>query len=378
MILTSLSLEQLRCIQSIDLTAPARFNLFVGQNGSGKTSILEAIHILGLGRSFRHSQLSSVIQHGKDFLRVTACLKDEESGIEHRLGLQKDQEGKLNIHIDHEVVHSAAKLASYLPLQLIHPDSDELITGGSTLRRQFIDWGVFHVEHSFYESWKTFHRLLKQRNAALKARAPRSEIEDWDALYVPAAYQVSKHREEYITRLRPYFHEILSTVARLPAIAIIFEKGWEGESLFEVLSSQYPRECHVGHTVSGSHRDELLVQVEGHDASSILSRGEQKLVMTSLKLAQAALLKAETQKSCVFLLDDFAAELDAQHRYEVIRNLEKLESQVFLTSIQLEEVRNAFEALSFDVFHVEHGEIKKVERLNLSKNREPEVRTALI
>jgi DNA replication and repair protein RecF len=352
--LHSLSLQQVRCISTLDILTSSRFNLFVGQNGCGKTSILEAIHILGLGRSFRHTQLPTVIQHGKDFLRVVGALTNEKDEKSHFLGIQKNKEGKPIIHIDQAAVSSVAKLAAYLPLQLIHPDSDELITGGSALRRQYMDWGVFHVEHAFYEAWKTFHRLLKQRNAALKAHASRDEILAWDELYIPTAIAVSHYRETYIAQLKPYFQSMLSPLTRLPPVEIIFEKGWPEGVLFDLLAAHYPRDSHSGHTSLGPHRDELKILVEGHQASSMLSRGEQKLVMTALKLAQAAFLKNEAKKTCLFLLDDFAAELDAEHRYQVIQSLSTLESQVFLTSIHLEEVQEAFGGLEMEVFHVEH------------------------
>jgi DNA replication and repair protein RecF len=239
-------------------------------------------------------------------------------------------------------------------LQLIHPDSDELITGSSALRRQYMDWGVFHVEHSFYEAWKTFHRLLKQRNAALKAHASRDEIAAWDAHYVPAAMLVSQARASYLSRLKSYFQQMLSHLTRLPPVDIVFEQGWSEEgSLIDFLASHYPRDSYSGHTSLGSHRDDLKILVEGHEAASMLSRGEQKLVMTVLKLAQALLLKKEANKTCLFLLDDFAAELDAEHRYQVIQSLAGLEAQVFLTSIHLEEVQEAFSGLEVEVFHVE-------------------------
>lgn len=349
-------INAVRNLQANSLVLSPGFNVFFGQNGSGKTSVLEALYLLAHNRSFRHHTISPVISHQADALSVFARVNYQE-GV-HAVGVEKTREGKTTFRLDGESVSSAATIAEIVPLQLIHPDSDELLTGTPRLRRQFMDWGVFHVEHSFLEVWQRWQRALKQRNAALKCGGGRDQVCAWDGELAETSERISLFRQRYLETLSEEFSSIISDFLPGFSLQLTYQRGWPKESVLgELLERHYFRDIQLKHTYYGPHRDELMIQCGENRASEMLSRGEQKLVVIALRLAQGQLLKRVKEVSCCYLLDDFAAELDAGHRRSVIERLMNFQSQVLLTTIDYDEVSASVDFANPVLFHVEHGRI---------------------
>jgi DNA replication and repair protein RecF len=356
--LSYIEIKAVRNLKAVSFHAHPSFNLFFGQNGSGKTSILEAIHLLGTGKSFRHHTIQPVIHYVFQALSVFSHLMTHET-IKKSIGIEKDKAGKTRIQIDGESA-AIANLAELLPIQTIHPDSDILITGSPKFRRQFLDWGAFHVEHSFFSTWQRLQRLLKQRSAALKQTQDRLQVSSWDDEYVQVSQIISELRKEYLNELESYFQKIIQYFLPNFNFQLFYQRGWPEEDLKVLLERCFYRDLQLGYTYYGPQRDDFSVLCESHFASEILSRGEQKLVVIALRLAQGQLLKEKTHKQCIYLLDDFSAELDSGHRRQVINILNKLQSQIFLTTIHYEEVKSSLDSVDLNLFHVEQGNIIKV------------------
>ena len=178
--LKRLTVTAVRNLHPVTLHPSPRINIISGDNGSGKTSLLEAIHILGLARSFRSTRLQPVIQHGQDACTVFAEMI-LSNGTACAIGITRSKEADYQIRIDGQTVRSAAQLAETLPLQLINPDSFRLLEGAPKQRRQYLDWGVFHVEHQFLAVWQRKKKSLKQRNSLLRrGRIQRSMLTPWE------------------------------------------------------------------------------------------------------------------------------------------------------------------------------------------------------
>lgn len=165
--LTRLTIQDLRCIGAAELELHPRLNLFVGPNGSGKTSLLEAVYCLGRGRSFRTRRLATLIRKGSECLRVVGEARQTTDLV--TLGLEA-RAGETRLRARGAAAASAATLAEYHRPQVIDPDIHKLLEEGPGRRRRYLDWGVFHVEPRFLETWQRYHRALKQRNAALRGR----------------------------------------------------------------------------------------------------------------------------------------------------------------------------------------------------------------
>ncbi len=364
MTLKRLTVTAVRNLHPVTIYPSPRINIISGMNGSGKTSLLEAIHILGLARSFRSTKLQPVIQHGLDAYTVFGDVGIQDN-ISHAIGITRSRQQDYQIRIDGETIRSASQLAEVLPLQLINPDSFRLLEGAPKQRREYMDWGVFHVEHQFLPMWQRLQKSLKQRNSLLRrGRIQRSMVAPWETELVMAAERVDEYRQAYLQELKPVFSEILSRLIELDELVISYYRGWDKEkNLAQVLDEQFERDSHLGYTQSGPQRADLRLRIHGMNAAEILSRGQQKLVVCALKIAQGYLLKKRgSQQNCVFLVDDLPSELDAKHRKALCGLLEDLQCQVFVSCVDAEQLLNCWENdTPLSMFHVEHGHIVQTE-----------------
>jgi DNA replication and repair protein RecF len=359
----SAEIKAVRNLQNVSFSAHPGFNVFYGINGSGKTSILEAIYILSSGKSFRHHSTQAVIHHELPALSIFSWILTGNSLnlIKKPAGIEKTKEGKTLIRLDGQSVASAAALAECLPLQIIHPESDILITGSPKWRRQFLDWGLFHVEPAFFPAWQRLQKVTKQRNAVLKQTQDRAQVSSWDPEYVQFSELVSEYRKNYLDQFQSYFQEMIKYFLPNKVMRLVYQRGWPEEAdLINILSKNFYRDIQLGYTCYGAQRDDLVVFCEDAIASEVLSRGEQKLVVIALRLAQGRFLKEKSQKNCLYLLDDFAAELDSIHRRQVVEILSQLQSQIFLTTIDYQEVSDSLREIDLSLFHVEQGEVVAV------------------
>ncbi len=352
--LTHLTIHRLRNLREVHVDISPGFNILYGQNGSGKTSFLEAIHYLGLGRSFRTHKHQRVIQDNADNMQVIGKL-----GIDNpaTLGIGVLRSGEKQIRYAGEKVDTIAQIAQDFPVLLLHPNSHHLLTGGPKLRRQFIDWGVFHVEHSFMDHWQRARRALMQRNAALKQRSNLASITLWDNELLNAAVVITEQRQRYLDRLIPHFQQILSDLLAIE-ISLNFKPGWdEAIGLEQALQQSINRDQQLGYTQYGPHRADLQIRLNSKPAQDVLSQGQQKLTVYALRLAQGQLLQEQTQKTCLYLVDDMPAELDQLKQQAVLSVLTKLNAQVFITSVDKSGFDNLLINQPHQMFHVEHGEV---------------------
>src|SRR5271154_3312408 len=166
-----------RCLQSAALDFDPRFTLISGSNASGKTSLLEALYVLGRGRSFRTRRLEHLIRHGSE--RFVVFGEVDSLGRRIPLGVEGSAAG-VRARISGERPSSLAELAVALPVQIVDPEVHRLIEEGPSQRRRFLDWGVFHVEQSFVADWQRYQQVLRQRNAALKSHQSKAVVSVWD------------------------------------------------------------------------------------------------------------------------------------------------------------------------------------------------------
>lgn len=356
--LLRLKTAHFRNLIAVDIEPNPHFNLIFGTNGSGKSSILESIYFLGLGRSFRTTLTSRIINYEQECLSVFGHIEREE-GIVINTGIEKSRQGKIRIKVGNEMLASLAELARSLPLQLINPDSYSLLTDGPKPRREFLDWGLFHVEHGFFPLWQRYQRVLKQRNACLQQAKPSGQVKAWNAELAVAGEELARMRETYLQQLTPIIHEELTNLISLDNFKISYSPGWDiTQNLNSILEAAYPRDAMLGYTQYGPHRADLVLKVNNLPAQDVLSRGEQKLLVLALRLAQGILLRALTGKKCIYLLDDIAAELDVERRRHVVQALINLKAQVFATAVERDALIDLAQHAQTKMFHVEHGEVK--------------------
>lgn len=359
MSLRRVSVTAVRNLHPVTFNPSPRINILYGANGSGKTSVLEAIHLLGLARSFRSTRLNPVIQDDQPTCTVFGQVDLLEGGVSN-LGISRDRHGEFSIRIDGQNARSTAQLAEILPLQLINPDSFRLLEGAPKIRRQFLDWGVFHVEPRFLATWQRLQKALRQRNSWLRHGTidPASQAA-WDRELCLASAEIDDFRRDYIKSLKPVFEQILNELIDLKGLTLSYYRGWDKDrDLMDVLASSLVRDQHLGHTQAGPQRADLRLRLGTHNAADILSRGQQKLVVCALRIAQGHLVSQARRGQCIYLVDDLPSELDEQHRRALCRLLEELNCQVFITCVDDDLLRDGWQSETpVALFHVEQGHI---------------------
>jgi DNA replication and repair protein RecF len=357
--ISQLAISGVRNLKQASLSDCHRINVISGPNGSGKTSILEAIHLLGLGRSFRSTRLKPVINHELEEATVYASL---EGGPVTSIGVTRSKKAGFEYKINREQVSGTAELARALPLQVINAESHLLVDGGPKCRRQFIDWGVFHVEHGFLGLWRKAQKLLKQRNSLLRRGGVSSaEMRPWDQELASCAALIDSQRQQYVESFVPLFYNILSGLVDLDGVDLSYQRGWQqGEDLGEVFQRNLSRELERGHTISGPHRANLSITQNGVPAQEVMSRGQIKLLVSAMRLAQGLLLEQQGGGESIYLIDDLPAELDLERREAFCGYLERMTSQAFITAVDADDLRCFWsDPKNSAVFHVKHGQVEK-------------------
>ncbi len=345
----SFKASHFRCLDNIELDLAPDFNLVFGDNASGKTSFLEALAYLGRGKSFRGASTSNLVQHGEQEFVLFGQV--ENDGRHQRIGVRNSRAG-LEIRVDGESGGGAASLAEALPLQVIDPEIHNLVAGGPEQRRRFLDWVGFHVEHEHLLAWRRFRRVLKQRNAALKANSRPATINSWNAEFIDLGMTLDASRrrslEAAMDSLQGFGQDLLGT-----DLGFDYQQGWkQGVELEAALGEGLERDLQLGATQHGPHRADLKIRYDERQARKLVSRGQQKLLASAMILAATETAQTALERPLLLLLDDPAAELDADSLARLMGAVEMLGCQVVATSLERDALSVPPDAA---VFHVEHG-----------------------
>jgi len=366
-VIERLAVDRFRNLLAVDIHPSPGLNLFVGSNGSGKTSLLEAVHVLSVGRSFRTQKVAPLINEDAPDFVIHAALEGGD-----RLGLIKNRQGRNDLKFSGEKQRSWSEVAYALPLQVINSDSLALVEGGAKIRRRFMDWSMFHVEHSFYENWRNYRRCLQHRNAILKQgpsstnKNVLSSLQTWNTELARYGEAIHRARLQFFSDYLPYFQLMADGLFDNKfVIGIEYRAGWDAESksLLEALSADTVREQRYGMSLFGPHRGDFEIRADGVPVIERLSRGQSKTLVCVMKLAAGALLNAAKpgngRHNCVYLIDDLSSELDFVNQEKLIDLLDTSGSQCFFTAISDDDLPLLRQKMGVSgKFHVEHGKIK--------------------
>lgn len=350
--LQKLAITNFRCVEHASLAFEGKNALISGLNGAGKTSILESIYCLSRGRSFRGSRLEQLVRSGEP--HFTLFCESQSDTVSHRLGLEAGR-GHKQIRVDGESSKSLAELATLLSVEVIDPEVHGLVSEGPEVRRRFMDYGVFHVEHGFLRAWREYKRALTQRNRALKLGLGENEIAVWDQLLVENGNLVTRSRKQYVLSLQRNLSE--SGEVLLPGAdpKCVYRQGWDASQSFEqALAQARERDRELGVTSRGPHRADLILEFAGVRARQRVSRGQQKLLASALVLSQCQSIYQATDRRPVLLLDDPAAELDPDSLGRLLTLVRGMECQLIVTALLPNSIDVGDESA---LFHVEQGQV---------------------
>ncbi len=369
MYLSAFNAQEFRNLKPFNITLSSDLNIISGDNAAGKSSILEAIAYLIGGRSFRTTKQKLLITHDSEsFLLFGAFSNAQKLGVNFN-GVTSTKRLKLN----GEHVKSMSSVASIYPVQVLSPESYHLIDSGPLERRKYLDWLLFHVEHKYHSCWVSFNKLLKQRNALLRSQnenqninnstSKHNQISIWDNQYVLISQQLDVYRGNLTSDLLTETKVILKSInfEYVDELSISYYSGFTGD-LAGKLEDSYLKDCLTGNTQYGPHKADLKIKIGKHLAKDILSRGQKKILINCLYLAQTQLLKSKTEKDSLFIIDDFSSELDEYNQASLIEALRNQNNvQIILSCLQADMIKPLIkEYNNVKMFHVEHGELKVV------------------
>ena len=361
-----ITVHHCRIIRQAQLNFSPRLNIILGDNGSGKSSLLEALCILSRGRSYRSSRINEVITHHADSILCNAKIKQHNSDKLLSVGIQKNNK-QTQIRINQQNIKNQAELSKATPITIIHPDSVNLITGGPSLRRAFIDWIAFYQNPDFYQHWKQYKRILRQRNICLRDPSQRYALPYWTEQLIALQQPLHQYR---ITALK----ELNKNIKKI-------QHGlWDGAKLDIELSTGFPSDVDINDTNAlqaiyqqrldndikshktfyGIHRSELKISINGVIASQVVSRGQLKILSILLLIAQSASASTNEQEKGIIAIDDLTAELDDNNRQRLIELLIKTEQQLIMTTTPQGMEGINLNSIEKTMFHVKHGEFESI------------------
>jgi len=372
--LNRLELSYFRNLSKVAIDLAPGLNTFHGDNGAGKTALLEAVHLLCRGRSFRTQKSSSLIQHGAEQLVVRGVMDDELRGTT-TLAISKDRQSRTELKINGLSERRLSEVARLTPLQVMLPDIADLVFGGPAGRRSWLDWGTFHVKPDYLDRLRSYLRAVRQRNTLLREQGRQDELVSWNEEAGRLGEAVTSDRLEYLEEFIPHFRSVLAELAPELDIDVHYHRGWsQGVSLEKLLGENTPREVKYASTLWGPHRADVRLRLDGVPAAGVLSRGQGKMVASALQIGQAALLSDRDHRSTVFLIDDAGAELDSAHNVRFFSLLENIGGQILATTTRKPDSddfvalilnhpdrADTISATRFKVFHVEHGEVREAQ-----------------
>lgn len=359
MSLTRFGAEGFRNLAPFVINPSSEINLVVGDNGAGKTSLLEAIHFLSRGRSFRTNRLDRIRQRGLNDLQVYGSVSVPDSPST-TIGVRKSGRDTV-IRVGGHSVNRFSQLARLLPVVTIGSESHRLIEDGPELRRRFLDWGVFHMEHPQLSAWRQYEHALRQRNAAIRNRLPQAQIRAWNEPIGVAGEIITTVRQGLLNDTAPHFTASAARLLPEHKLSIQYRAGWKSSdmTLLEALNISTEDDLSRGYTQFGPHRAELRVIDGDTDIRETLSRGQQKLLVSSMLIAQALYLHDITSKEPILIYDDLPAELDSRKRAALAELIQTHPGQVFLSAIDPAVLKPLFH-MEHNMFHVEQGNISQV------------------
>jgi DNA replication and repair protein RecF len=348
-----LSITNLRNIKKAELHPGKGLNIIQGSNGAGKTTVLESIYLLARARAMKTTQHKNLINHDSNQLNVYSELLSD-SNLITRLGIRKDKKTTL-VKQNGEIVRKLMDLAKILPIATIAPNIQRIVEEGPVHRRKLLNWGLFHVEHQFGDLITRYNLILKHRNALLGHRS--QDLSVWTTQLAESGERISELQTAYLEKWKREIESLCECLPQLKGLELNIHKGWKRDlRLFESLEQNYLTDESRHFTSVGPHRLDIRISFNGYEIRNQFSRGQKKLVSLVLILGQARLFQKISLQSPILLVDDLRAELDKSTYITILKYINSLGYQSFLTSLDQEFNQEIVDMTSM-MFHVEQGHV---------------------
>lgn len=361
----ALHVRSMRNLEAVELEPGPRFNVVSGDNGQGKTNLLEAIYVLGSSRSFRASKPGELVAHGGEIASVRATLREDTDVREQSVGLRH---GGRVVRIDGKRPPTLASYAVRTPVVVFHPGAVALSQGGGAERRRLLDRVALYLQPASLAEADSYARALRERQRALEVRGVAArDLDAWEELVVRHGLALSDARDAAASLLA---EKMVSAFGRIGAPGAVLAASYARSAPADALAYKLelersrPRDMRRGSASLGPHRDDLDIVLDGHAVRGVASQGQHRAVVLALKLAEIEVVGDARGVRPILLLDDVSSELDRARSSALFAFLEAQEGQVFLTTTRRELIESgplSGAGIRKD-FSVENGRIRATER----------------
>ena len=359
--ITKLNLTNFRNIGQLDLALSPGFNCFYGENGQGKTNLLEAAYVLVRLKSFR-ARRSALVKEGMETAVIDAVAMDGETSFKVRqiIGTR----GQSRVLVEGKPVRSIESFMSSFRVILFVPEDVYVPSGPPEQRRRLLDRAIFNVHPVHFGHLLRYRKALRSRNVLLRDGAPASQIRVYDHELSRSGVEITASRARCVARLSVELQDVFEEMGVGFGAGLRYLGGWatsDGElareelrkAMMEALEEGFSRDLARGSTGVGPHRDDVEMSLDGRSMKGFASQGQHRIFMLGLKVAEVRLLGREQEGTTpLMLLDDLSSELDMKHNDMLFEALDRIDSQVLLSTTSRKLVRSGAEA-SF--FRIEDG-----------------------
>lgn len=368
MILEKISLINYKNIQTATLELSPKINCFIGQNGVGKTNVLDAIYYLSFCHSANNPIDSQVIRHGEEFFMIEGKYTDDNSNSDEDLLITCGFKPGTKKHFkkNKKEYKRLSEHIGLIPVVMVSPSDTLLIDGGSEERRRLMDMVISQYDHSYIEALNRYNKALQQRNTILKAEEePNIDVISlWEEQMAIAGEHIYQKRDAFVKEMIPIFQRFYETISgNREQVVLNYVSHCQRGPLLEVIQRDRFKDRAVGYSLHGIHRDDLEIALGGHQMKREGSQGQHKTFVIALKLAQFDFLKrTNTKTTPLLLLDDIFDKLDAQRVEQIVSLVAGNEfGQIFVTDTNRDHLDQILSASSHDfkIFYVEEGNVQE-------------------
>jgi DNA replication and repair protein RecF len=360
--LIKLKLGSFRNLKNLELAPGQKFNVFYGNNGQGKTNLLESIYLLATMKSFKQAKNAELIAFGAEFALIKGVV--ERDRVKREISVLLEKQGK-KAKIDAKLATRLTDFFGNLNVVVFTPEEISMVRGGPELRRRYLDRAVFTCDLDYLAAYHDYAKILKNRNALLKSNESFG-IEVWTEQLIEAALVVIARRQAYLAEIGQLLQQFYSEISgNDESVQIEYRLHGVEEKLFAeeprralatALKNHAAEEKRRGSTAIGPHRDDLYFGLNGRPTRHFASQGQQRCFVLALKMAEIEFIARCFDAPPVLLLDDMTSELDRERNFNLMEFLKKREMQVFITTTSLQNV--ALEGMENNkTFRISDGKI---------------------
>ena len=362
MYLGNLSLSNFKNYGEIDIEFSPRINCFVGDNGVGKTNILDAIHYLSLTKSYFVNIDSVNIRHGEDFFIIKGIFRDENEEEEIMCGLQKGKR-KTFKRAGREYSRISDHIGRY-PVVMISPADSSIISGGSEERRKFMNNVISQFNRAYLNDMIAYNKALKNRNRLLKdyaasGKPDRTMLDLWEQQMIKPGHNIYESRAEFVREIIPLFQQYYDHISeKRESVRLKYKSQLSKNSMQELFHRNIEKDSILSYTTSGIHRDDLSLEMSDFPIKDIGSQGQQKSYLVALKLAKFEYIRNRGGMKPVLLMDDVFDKFDEKRVAQIIELVsENRFGQIFITDTHRERMQSVLSQINIEykLFLIDDG-----------------------